>query len=173
MADQFSMDLVGFEDVRARLVAAQIPATPKRMRKILMAGAGYLRDEVSRRAPYDQKRQGGRHLKEAVYAFGDKAPKRKYARSVLVGVSYGGRGVAPHAYMVEHGTQQRFIKTYRGKALAKPVSRGRARLKPFYWPTIRTYTGVALDRIERTLKQVIEHHLKKRAAKAARLEKNG
>lgn len=169
MVDRIYVELLGFEDVKARLKEAQIPATPARFRKILMQGADIMHTAIAQRAPWGEGRKRGRHLRHGVFHFGYRAPKRRWAQSVLVGMNAGGGGIAPHAYIVEYGTKERFVTTYMSKPLKKPASRGRMPARPYFWPGVRASQGAALAQIETTLKRMIEYHLKKREAAAERM----
>lgn len=97
----WTLKVEGVKELQDQLGKIIDRATGTKAKDVYYRAGALLRDQARRNAPYDPGRKKGTHLRDAIFCdWGD--PGRS---SALVGVRYKMPG-APHAHLVEFGTQR-------------------------------------------------------------------
>lgn len=116
-------------ELERKLKSITDPGAARELKERAFAVAEKIRDEARRRAPYDEGRRRGRHLRDAIFA----GRGRQERPDVLAGVN---RRRAPHAHLVEFGT-----RIWAGK--------------PFWRPTLAALGPWALAELRRAASEII------------------
>lgn len=137
----FSVRVEGLDNLLKKLEALEVK--PAKVRKILLEGAKLISEEAKRLAPYDEKRDKGIHLRDAIFAMGK--PRFSEDMSAIAAVSFKR---APHAHLVEYGTGPR-------------PGTGQMPASPFWRPAIDNKKNEVVTNVVAGLKDLIEEAVKK------------
>lgn len=163
-----NVEVIGIEDVRSRLAAMTASLGTAEMSRVYLVAARKIRDAAKREAPVSRwpKTGGGGTLRDSIVALSG----RRYAETLgpaaiaRVNVKKGRGKRAPHAHLVEFGTQgarrpkksRRLMFAAIGGGVIGPPEVRAMPPNPFWQRAVAQSGGAALDAAARETVRLIQ-----------------
>lgn len=152
MARRATLKIEGLEELSRQLQTLGESPEGDKAEQVLLEGAQTLSTEAERRAPRGQRG----NLKEALRT--KKLDRR--GRKTAPAIAAIDRKKAPHAHLVERGTQERYRRRGRVQIMGISANRGAPTGKmpkqPFFYPAVRSRKNEVARVITTGLQQLIE-----------------
>ena len=153
MADGITIAVTGLKELQQQIDNIIKAFGPGPVESVLFRGAEVFAAAARQKAPYNPRRKKGIHLRDAIIV----RRLRRRGSEPAPSIAAVDRKKAPHAYLVEHGSGERVIKS--GRLRGKPL--GKMPRQPFMRPAWNENKARVLQQITNDLGQLVDQAVRK------------
>jgi HK97 gp10 family phage protein len=150
-------ELIGQKDLLGKLKKLETKAAAVILKKALRKAGGKIRSQAKMDAPVDSG-----NLRRSIKVFADKGRGSKNGALIRVGAD---RKIAPHAHLVEFGTEERVLKkprtinvqTSSGSSFFEATHTGKMPANPFFQGAYDKSQGRAVETFTNEMKRQLSN----------------